>query len=127
MAHIDVKDPETGLWACWSTIVDDYISDWLPENEYKAFVLKEALISSMQYKEDLDFNSIISVEVKDNTSVFTVKDLSLVTLHPSDWYSKQECDEYLAKRQRCDACNHANCEDCDDGDRFEPDQEEGAE
>ena len=31
----NVKHPETGKWRCFSSIVDDFVSDWMPEEEYE--------------------------------------------------------------------------------------------
>ncbi len=37
MPRFNVKRPADGYWACFSTIVDDYITDFMPEDEYQAF------------------------------------------------------------------------------------------
>lgn len=35
MPHCDIQHPETKKWRCYSTIVDDWISNWLSEKDYK--------------------------------------------------------------------------------------------
>lgn len=130
MSHIDIQDPNTGLWACWSTCVDNYISDWMPETEYRAFVLKEALLGQLVYDDTIDdneYNKLVSCTVQGNTCVLTVNDLSKVQLHPSCFVTKEDCDKTLKFRSRCATCNHANCDDCDDNDRYEPAEEDDTE
>ena len=35
MPRYNVQHPETKEWRCFSTIVDDWIGDWMPEDEYE--------------------------------------------------------------------------------------------
>ena len=37
MPRYNVQRPSDGKWACFSSIVDDYITDFMPENEYQAW------------------------------------------------------------------------------------------
>lgn len=34
MPHCDIQHPETKQWRCYSTIVDDWISNWMDEKDY---------------------------------------------------------------------------------------------
>lgn len=35
MARYNVQRPSDGKWACYSSIVEDYITDFMPEDEYQ--------------------------------------------------------------------------------------------
>lgn len=35
MPRINVQHPQTKEWRCFSSIVDDWITDWMPEDEYE--------------------------------------------------------------------------------------------
>lgn len=35
MPRFNVQHPETGEWRCFSTIVDDWVTDWMEENRYE--------------------------------------------------------------------------------------------
>lgn len=35
MPRFNVQHPETKEWRCFSTIVDDWITDWMDENRYE--------------------------------------------------------------------------------------------
>ena len=101
MAHHNIYDPGTNKWACWSTVVDDYVSHWLPENEYKSLVLEDALAQYIQYSaisHNPDF--ISSVVNADNSCTITIKDITKVGLKNSDIYCKEECDEILAEKEK---------------------------
>ncbi len=41
MAHCNIQHPKTMQWRCWSTIVDDWITDWLDEEDYKEWYIRE--------------------------------------------------------------------------------------
>ena len=41
MPRYNVQDPKTGLWACFSTIVDDFVSPWLKEESYQRWRVYE--------------------------------------------------------------------------------------
>lgn len=41
MGRYSIKNPETGLWACFSSVVDDFICDWMSKEEYIEWVLSE--------------------------------------------------------------------------------------
>ena len=35
MPRYNVQNPDTKEWRCFSSIVDDYVTDWMPEDEYE--------------------------------------------------------------------------------------------
>ena len=35
MPRYNVQHPETKEWRCFSSIVDDWVTDWMPENVYE--------------------------------------------------------------------------------------------
>ncbi len=35
MPRFNVQNPETGEWRCFSTIVDDWVTDWMEEERYE--------------------------------------------------------------------------------------------
>lgn len=41
MSHCNIQNPKTKQWRCWSTVVDDWISDWMDEAEYKDWFVAE--------------------------------------------------------------------------------------
>ena len=125
MGRVDVRDPETGKWACWSTIVDDYVIDWLPETEYKAMRLVDYILSSMKFPrdevEDNDFmDNFVTFGLKGDEATFTVKNINRFELTESSWYTKLLCDAKRDLVQKCLDCTHNKCDDCINGDCFEP-------
>ena len=128
MSHCNIQDPETGLWNCWSTMVDDYLfEEWLPEDRYKVAILTTELHHSFCFTdEDFDngvFDNIIDYTIAGNTCTITINDINKIKLDRSKWYTKEDCDAKLARMQKCKKCNHKQCEDCDDGDHFVPGEE----
>ena len=41
MARYNVQRPQDGYWACFSAVVDDYITDFMPEDQYQSWREKE--------------------------------------------------------------------------------------
>ena len=41
MPRYNIQHPETKLWSCFSTIVDDFVCDWMTEENYIEWLLKE--------------------------------------------------------------------------------------
>ena len=35
MPRFNVKHPDTGRWRCFSTVVDDWVSDWMDKEKYE--------------------------------------------------------------------------------------------
>ena len=131
MAHCNIKDPETGLWNCWSTCVDDYLFDeWVPEDQYKAELLLSGIIDNM-VKEDADYDpdnnypfNLATYSINGDECTITVKQLHKVDLRESSWHTKQGCDAQKAFLDKCKKCTRNNCSACDYGDMFEPEDDE---
>ena len=53
MGRCHIQNPETKEWACWSTVSDEFISDWMPEDIYKFWlelqIVRDA-IDSIPYR-----------------------------------------------------------------------------
>ena len=41
MPRYNVNKPNTDLWACFSTIIDDFITDFMPRTEYQTWRERE--------------------------------------------------------------------------------------
>lgn len=41
MPRYNVQHPVTKEWSCFSTIVDDYVTDWMDEERYQKWRLEE--------------------------------------------------------------------------------------
>lgn len=41
MPRFNVQHPQTKAWRCFSSVVDDWITDWMPEDEYEAWRMSE--------------------------------------------------------------------------------------
>lgn len=124
MAHCNIKDPETGLWNCWSTVSDGYLlEEWLPEDKYKAELVLHEILGILELDDEDYFRGVfpynlITYIINDDECTLTLKHLHKVRLEESRFYTKKDCDEIKARMEKCDKCNHENCEDCDDADHF---------
>lgn len=95
MGRCNIKNKKTGLWRCWSTIVDDWVSDWLSEEDYKEWLITEA-IDSLRY--ELDHYGI----------------------KESRYLSASECEYEVARRKMfCENCKTCDCDNCDKSISFE--------
>lgn len=43
MGRFNIQHPVTKEWRCFSTVVDNWISDWMPEDKYKEFLIQKAV------------------------------------------------------------------------------------
>lgn len=41
MPRYNVHDPETGKWRCFSSVTDDWITDWMSQRDYQEWRYKE--------------------------------------------------------------------------------------
>ena len=41
MGRHSIKHPKSGLWSCFSTVVDDFICDWMPKEDYISWLLNK--------------------------------------------------------------------------------------
>lgn len=89
MPHVNIQHPETGMWRCWSTIVDNWITDWMTESDYKEYLIQEAADS---VREDLN-----------NSGIRT-----------SRFITYNDCIYDSALREFCDKCpNQGDFDKCD--------------
>ena len=89
MPRYNIKHPETKMWRCYSSVVDDWISDWMTEGDYKQWLIDEEI---GRIKLDLERNGI----------------------RESNWYSVEEI-EYIRQLnlQKCNDCKERGECDCD--------------
>ena len=43
MSRLNIQHPVTKEWRCFSTVVDNWVSDWMPEDKYKEFLIQRAI------------------------------------------------------------------------------------
>lgn len=55
MGRSNVKNKKTGMWRCWSTVVDNWVCDWMTEKDYKEWLIEEA---AQQMADDLEYFGI---------------------------------------------------------------------
>lgn len=88
MGRLNIQNPKTGKWRCWSTIVDDYVSgDWKDAKEYKDWLIAEA---ANKVREELN----------------------IMGIRRAEYQTYAECEYILALNHYCESCDHTNCDDC---------------
>lgn len=48
MGRVNIQHPVTKMWRCFSSVVDDWVSDWMTEADYKQWLIDEQ-VREMQY------------------------------------------------------------------------------
>lgn len=90
MGHVNIQHPETKLWRCFSTVVDDWLCDWMSEDDYKEWLIDDAVASMREEFEQ-------------------------VGIKASTWYSYNELVYEVGRQQwketHCSICS--NDDDCD--------------
>lgn len=87
MGRLNIKHPKTGLYRCWSTIIDDWVSEWLSEEDYKQWLIDEAI---NKIKTDLEEHGI----------------------EESKFYTYDELQYHKLVAQHCITCSHDDCNNC---------------
>ena len=91
MGHINVQHPETKLWRCFSTVVDDWLCGWMTEDDYKEWLIDDAV-------------------------AFMRREFEIIGLKASTWYSYNELVYEVGRRQwketHCKSCIEIECDDC---------------
>lgn len=89
MGRHNIYNPKTNLWRCYSTIVNDWVSEWMNEKDYKSWLYEEYIKA---YNDELK---------------------------PSRLFTFEELEYQEIRNQRCnDRCNcnfgdlFAQCDDC---------------
>lgn len=90
MGHVNIQHPETKMWRCFSTVVDDWLCDWMSEDDYKEWLIDDAVASMRE-------------------------EFARSGIKASTWYSYNELVYEFGRRQwketHCGICS--NDDDCD--------------
>ena len=98
MGRLDIYNPKIDKWRCFSTIVDDWITEWMSERDYKAWIYEE-------------YTNALKEDDIQPTKYLTPAD---VPLESSRYITLEELEYREIRNQRCnDRCN------CNFGDLFE--------
>lgn len=57
MGHLNIQHPETKLWRCYSTIVDDWLCGWMSEEDYKEWLIQDTIDSMREEFERIGIKS----------------------------------------------------------------------
>lgn len=49
MSRLNIQHPITKQWRCFSTEIDSWVSEWLPEDQYKEWLIQEAAKQTAYY------------------------------------------------------------------------------
>ena len=90
MGRCNIKHPQTSEWRCWSTIVNNWVSEWMPEEDYKQWLVDEA---ARIEQEDIE--------------KFGIKESNIQTY--------DECVYELALEEHCRNCRfkYDSCDNCE--------------
>lgn len=55
MSRLNIQHPITKEWRCFSTVVDNWVSDWMSEDKYKEFLIQKAIDD---LKAELEYSGI---------------------------------------------------------------------
>lgn len=90
MGRCNIKHPKTGEWRCWSTIVDNWVSEWMSETDYKQWLIDEATRQA-------------AAEIE----AYGIKE--------SRFQTYNDCLYKLAMQGHCEKCKDRfdKCDDCD--------------
>lgn len=93
MGHLNVQHPKTKMWRCFSTVVDDWLCDWMSEDDYKEWLIKDT-VESM--REEFARSGIKS------SKFYTYNELAFEAARTK--WREEHCD-------RCDTCvsDYENC------------------
>lgn len=93
MGHANIQHPETGMWRCWSTVVDNWITDWMTESDYKEWLIQEAANSM---REDLqDFGIKTSRYITYTGCIYDVAFQSMCEQCPDRFEKCDDCDKNI--------------------------------
>lgn len=91
MGRCNIKHPDNGMWRCWSTVVDDWVSDWLSEEDYKQWLIDEATRAA---KEDIEY--------------YGIKEPRFTTYEDCVYTKafKEFCEKCPDRFEKCDTCDY---------------------
>ena len=100
MPRYNIKHPKTKMWRCYSSVVDDWVSDWMSEEDYKKWLIQEEID---RMNEDFEH--------------FGIRE---------GYITFEEC-EYRNQLniQKCNNCKEEDCSDCKFNITFEMYKEQG--
>ena len=91
MSQLNIKHPKTGMWRCFSTNSNTWVSDWLSEKDYEEWLISDT-VRTLRNK--LDRYGIPGAEhYIFNDAVYM------------DAQTKYE-------EEHCTACEHHDCDNC---------------
>ena len=91
MGKFNIQHPTTKQWRCFSTTVDNWISDWMPEEQYREFLIQQA-VNDIKYElEHIGLKQ--SYNYTYNDAVFTAARMNWKDTH-------------------CKGCKNGYCGDC---------------
>ena len=91
MGHINIKHPKTGMWRCFSTETDKWVTDWMSEKDYEEWLVQDVICS-----------------VRSELAVFGIRK-SIYCSYNEAVYSNARI-KY--KEQHCCKCEHKDCDNC---------------
>ena len=91
MSRLNIQHPITKQWRCFSTETDSWISEWLPEDKYKEWLIQEAA----------------------KQAAF---ELEQVGIRKPRFYSYNDVVYGAAKKRyrdnHCETCTESDCDNC---------------
>ena len=79
MSRLNIQHPITKQWRCFSTTVDNWVSDWMPEEQYKEFLIQQA-VNDVKYElEHIGIRQPYNYTY--NEAVFTAARMSWKDIH----------------------------------------------
>ena len=93
MGLCNIQNPSNPeLYRCWSTYVDNWITDWMPYKEYREYLIERA-----------------RKEMEERIDTFGIELAHSLTA--------EKCDAIVARKERCEKCEHHYqtefCDKCD--------------
>ena len=91
MPRMNIQHPITKQWRCFSTEIDNWVSEWLPEEKYKEWLIQEA---AKQTAFDLAQRGIRAPHLYSyNDAVYDAARMQYIDKH-------------------CETCIESKCSDC---------------
>ena len=95
MSRLNIQHPITKQWRCFSTEIDSWVSEWLPEDQYKEWLIQKA------------------AEKAAEQTAFELEQLGIVK---SKYYSYNaamyDAARMKYKEAHCNPCHQSNCKEC---------------
>lgn len=93
MGFCNIQNPKNpDLWRCWSTFSDRWVTDWMPTEAYKQYLLERAVADA---------------------TIRTLRELETIGIQSSYMTDAEECEYHLALSEKCENCPDRLTEKCD--------------